>query len=76
MAIKIFDNLDETFNEIEEDFSVISTHWIHPNIPHYTGLFLKKGPTRLQDQIWLVMEFCDGGSLAELVMVIHEFFKE
>ena len=41
VAIKIFDNLDETLPEIEEDYAVISTHWIHPNIPHFMGLFLQ-----------------------------------
>ena len=41
VAIKIFDNLDETLPEIEEDYAVISTHWIHPNIPHFIGLFLQ-----------------------------------
>lgn len=68
VAIKIFDNLNETLEEIEEDFAVISTHWIHPNIPHFIGLFLKKGASRPQDQVWLVMELCDGGSISELVM--------
>jgi hypothetical protein len=43
VAIKIFDNLDETLDEIEEDYAVISTHWIHPNIPYFCGLFLQKG---------------------------------
>ena len=69
VAIKIFDNLDDTLEEIEEDYAVISTHWIHPNIPHFSGLFLKKGLTRPQDQIWLVMELCNGGSVSELVLV-------
>ena len=72
VAIKIFDNLDETLEEIEEDYAVISTHWIHPNIPHFSGLFLKKGLTRPQDQIWLVMELCNGGSVSELVLVSHD----
>ena len=31
------------------------------------GLFVKKGANRNLDQIWLVMELCDGGSVAELV---------
>jgi myosin-3 len=26
------------------------------------------GPTRNQDQVWLVMELCDGGSISELVL--------
>lgn len=75
VAIKIFDNLDETLEEIEEDYAVISTHWIHPNIPHFSGLFLKKGLTRPQDQIWLVMELCNGGSVSELVLVSMDQIK-
>ena len=70
VAIKIFDHLDETIEELEQDFYVISTHWIHPNIPHFSGLFLHKGVSRKEDQVWLVMELCDGGSVAELVKVI------
>ena len=69
VAIKIFENLEDTINEIEEDYSVISTHWLHPNIPHFTGLYLKKGLSRILDQIWLVMELCDGGSVSELIAV-------
>ena len=69
VAIKVFENLEDTINEIEEDYSVISTHWLHPNIPHFTGLYLKKGLSRILDQIWLVMELCDGGSVSELISV-------
>ena len=69
VAIKVFENLEDTINEIEEDYSVISTHWLHPNIPHFTGLYLKKGLSRILDQIWLVMELCDGGSVSELIAV-------
>ena len=47
VAIKIFDNLDETLPEIEEDYAVISTHWIHPNIPHFMGLFLQVRMTHI-----------------------------
>ena len=69
VAIKIFDHLEETIEELEQDFYVISTHWIHPNIPHFSGLFVKKGVSRKEDQVWLVMELCDGGSVSELVKV-------
>ena len=41
VAIKIFDNLEENFEEIEEEYSVLSTHWIHPNIPQFVGIFLR-----------------------------------
>ena len=30
-------------------------------------LWFQKGASRQLDQIWLVMELCDGGSVAELV---------
>lgn len=41
VAIKIFDNLEENAEEIQEEYSVLSTHWIHPNIPHFVGIFLR-----------------------------------
>lgn len=67
VAIKILDDIGENMEEIEEEFRVLSTHWIHPNIPHFIGLFFKRGETRIEDQIWIVMELCDGGSVADLV---------
>ncbi len=39
---EVLDNLDE----IEEEFRVLSLHWIHPNIPQFDGLFFKQGATR------------------------------
>jgi myosin-3 len=41
VAIKIFDNIADNVEEIEEEVSVLSTHWIHPNIPHLIGIFLR-----------------------------------
>ena len=63
VAIKIFDNLDETLPEIEEDYAVISTHWIHPNIPHFMGLFLQ---VRMTHTLHSVNDVTEG--------ITHEWF--
>ena len=41
VAIKIFDCIEENVDEIQEEFAVLSTHWIHPNIPNFIGIFLR-----------------------------------
>ena len=42
----MLDNIPDNIEEIEEEYVVLSTHWLHPNIPHFNGLYLKKGVTR------------------------------
>ena len=46
VAIKIVDKVADNIEEIEEEYLALSTHWIHPNIPHIQGTFLKKGLSR------------------------------
>ena len=58
MAVKILDNIPDNIEEIEEEFSVLSTHWIHPNIPHFHGLFLKKGLEAEDDQVLATVVLC------------------
>ena len=72
VAVKILDNIPDNIEEIEEEFSVLSTHWIHPNIPHFEGLFLKSGASSEDDQIWIVMELCSGGSVTQLLNFHHQ----
>ena len=46
VAIKIIDHIEDNIEEIEEEYLVLSTHWIHPNIPHFHGLFMRHGSER------------------------------
>lgn len=38
----------------------------HPNLPEFHGIFLKKGKTAEEDQLWFVMELMHGGSITDL----------
>ncbi|RXM30664.1 TRAF2 and NCK-interacting protein kinase [Acipenser ruthenus] len=39
----------------------------HRNIATYYGAFVKKNPPGIDDQLWLVMEFCGAGSVTDLI---------
>ncbi len=67
----MIENVAENIEEIEEEYSTLSTHWIHPNIPVLEGIFLKRSLLREDDQIWLSMELCRGGSVTDLVSFLH-----
>lgn len=51
------ETIADNIEEIEEEFLVLRDLCIHPNIPSFHGLFLKKHSTkREEDQLWFVME--------------------
>ncbi|XP_038208030.1 myosin-IIIb-like isoform X2 [Zerene cesonia] len=66
VAVKILENIAENIEEIEEEFLVFRDLSSHANIPEFYGLFLKRGITPEDDQIWFVMELCTGGSVTDL----------
>ncbi|XP_063839612.1 myosin-IIIb-like isoform X3 [Ostrinia nubilalis] len=66
VAVKILENITENIEEIEEEFLVFRDLSSHPNIPEFFGLFLKRGLSADDDQIWFVMELCTGGSVTDL----------
>ncbi|CAH2050292.1 unnamed protein product, partial [Iphiclides podalirius] len=66
VAVKILENIAENIEEIEEEFLVFRDLSSHPNIPEFFGLFLKRGISSDDDQIWFVMELCTGGSVTDL----------
>lgn len=56
MAIKVLENVADNVEEIEEEFLVLRDLSLHPNIPLFHGLFLKRGASQEEDQLWFVME--------------------
>lgn len=56
VAIKVLENVADNVEEIEEEFLVLRDLSLHPNIPLFYGLFLKRGPTPDDDQLWFAME--------------------
>lgn len=58
VAVKILENVADNIEEIEEEYLVFRDLSIHPNIPLFHGIFLKKAPAQEEDQLWFVMEVC------------------
>ncbi|RZF36658.1 hypothetical protein LSTR_LSTR017419 [Laodelphax striatellus] len=56
VAIKILENVSENIEEIEEEYLVLRDLSLHPNIPAFQGLFLKRGVLPEEDQLWFTME--------------------
>lgn len=55
---QILESITENIEEIEEEFLVFRDLSHHANLPSFYGLFLKRGPTTEDDQLWFVMEVC------------------
>ncbi|GAB1869950.1 non-specific serine/threonine protein kinase [Camponotus japonicus] len=73
VAVKILENVADNIEEIEEEYLVLRDLSLHPNIPLFHGLFLKRAkPGQEEDQLWFVMELCAGGSVTDLVQGVKK----
>ncbi|XP_077159533.1 myosin-IIIa isoform X2 [Paroedura picta] len=52
--------------EIEAEYNILKALSDHPNVVKFYGLYYKKDP-KDGDQLWLVLELCNGGSVTDLV---------
>ncbi len=59
VAVKIVDEVADNVEELEEEFRVLSAHWLHPNIPRFVGMFFRRsaalGTDRKDDQVWIAI---------------------
>ncbi|MBN3274023.1 TNIK kinase, partial [Polyodon spathula] len=53
--------------EIKQEINMLKKYSHHRNIATYYGAFVKKNPPGIDDQLWLVMEFCGAGSVTDLI---------
>ncbi|KAA8580501.1 hypothetical protein FQN60_013459, partial [Etheostoma spectabile] len=53
--------------EIKAEINMLKKYSHHRNIATYYGAFVKKNPPGVDDQLWLVMEFCGAGSITDLI---------
>ncbi|KPP70066.1 traf2 and NCK-interacting protein kinase-like [Scleropages formosus] len=53
--------------EIKQEINMLKKYSHHRNIATYYGAFIKKTPPGVDDQLWLVMEFCGAGSVTDLI---------
>ena len=54
--MKILENIAENLEEIEEEFLILRDLSLHPNLPSFRGIFLKRADREEEDQAWLVLE--------------------
>ncbi|XP_055016203.1 TRAF2 and NCK interacting kinase a isoform X2 [Boleophthalmus pectinirostris] len=57
----------EEEEEIKAEINMLKKYSHHRNIATYYGAFIKKNPPGMDDQLWLVMEFCGAGSVTDLI---------
>ncbi|XP_076617663.1 TRAF2 and NCK interacting kinase b isoform X1 [Chaetodon auriga] len=66
-AIKVMDVTGDEEEEIKAEINMLKKYSHHRNIATYYGAFIKKNPPGIDDQLWLVMEFCGAGSITDLI---------
>jgi myosin-3 len=65
-AVKVMEaNLDKE-EDIKAELNVFQNHSQHPNIVSFLGAFLYRDQ-QADDHLWIVMEYCSGGSVTDLV---------
>uniref|UniRef100_A0A7N8XXI3 non-specific serine/threonine protein kinase n=1 Tax=Mastacembelus armatus TaxID=205130 RepID=A0A7N8XXI3_9TELE len=62
-----FSVYQEEEEEIKAEINMLKKYSHHRNIATYYGAFIKKNPPGMDDQLWLVMEFCGAGSVTDLI---------
>uniref|UniRef100_A0ABM5GNE3 non-specific serine/threonine protein kinase n=1 Tax=Pogona vitticeps TaxID=103695 RepID=A0ABM5GNE3_9SAUR len=65
-AVKILDPVHDIDEEIEAEYNILMALSDHPNVVKFYGLYYKKD-VKDGDQLWLVLELCNGGSVTDLV---------
>uniref|UniRef100_A0A8C1RPK3 non-specific serine/threonine protein kinase n=1 Tax=Cyprinus carpio TaxID=7962 RepID=A0A8C1RPK3_CYPCA len=64
-AVKILDPIHDIDEEIEAEYNILKALSDHPNVVKFFGMFYKKD-VKNGDQLWLVLELCNGGSVTDL----------
>lgn len=59
------DVTEDEEEEIKLEINVLKKYSCHRNIATYYGAFIDKRPP--DDKLWLVMEYCGGGSVTDLI---------
>ncbi|MBN3277259.1 MYO3A protein, partial [Polyodon spathula] len=65
-AVKVLDPIHDIDEEIEAEYNILRALSDHSNVVKFYGMFYRKD-AKIGDQLWLVLELCDGGSVTDLV---------
>ncbi|XP_062234995.1 myosin-IIIa isoform X1 [Platichthys flesus] len=64
-AVKILDPIHDIDEEIEAEYNILKALSDHTNVVKFFGMYYKKDK-KCGDQLWLVLELCNGGSVTDL----------
>uniref|UniRef100_A0A3Q3JMB8 non-specific serine/threonine protein kinase n=1 Tax=Monopterus albus TaxID=43700 RepID=A0A3Q3JMB8_MONAL len=64
-AVKILDPIHDIDEEIEAEYNILKALSDHTNVVKFYGMYYKKD-LKCGDQLWLVLELCNGGSVTDL----------
>ncbi|KAJ8686537.1 hypothetical protein QAD02_022331 [Eretmocerus hayati] len=68
VAIKIQKLTPESQPLIVEEYRVLRDYTNHPNLPEFYGVYRRRSGKKTEfDDIWFVMELCEGGPIIDLV---------
>uniref|UniRef100_A0A673YPI6 non-specific serine/threonine protein kinase n=1 Tax=Salmo trutta TaxID=8032 RepID=A0A673YPI6_SALTR len=64
-AVKILDPIHDIDEEIEAEYNILKALSDHANVVKFFGMYYQKD-VKNGDQLWLVLELCNGGSVTDL----------
>ncbi|XP_014478601.1 PREDICTED: neither inactivation nor afterpotential protein C isoform X2 [Dinoponera quadriceps] len=68
VAIKIQRFTPESQSLIMEEYRILRDFAGHPNLPDFYGIYRRRSSKKSEyDEIWFVMELCEGGTVIDLV---------
>ncbi|XP_043799289.1 neither inactivation nor afterpotential protein C isoform X4 [Apis laboriosa] len=68
VAVKVQKLTPESESMILEEYRILRDYTSHPNLPDFYGIYRRRSGKKTEyDQIWFVMELCDGGTVMDLV---------
>uniref|UniRef100_A0A1B6C2U7 Protein kinase domain-containing protein n=1 Tax=Clastoptera arizonana TaxID=38151 RepID=A0A1B6C2U7_9HEMI len=70
VAIKIQKLSSDVLENIQDEFRILRDLSSHPNLPDFYGVYLKKGKAGKPDELWFVMQLCEGGPITDLVRAL------
>ncbi|RZF36430.1 hypothetical protein LSTR_LSTR010850 [Laodelphax striatellus] len=65
VAIKVQSYNSDTKQDLEEEYNILSELATHPNFPDFYGAYKKQNSSG--DEIWFVMQLCEGGPIIDVV---------
>lgn len=67
VAIKIQRYEKDMIAHINEEYRVLRDFSSHTNLPDFYGVYRKKFTTVQSDEVWFVLEYCEGGSVIDVI---------